>query len=45
MDPADRVQLETRWERSVPAQVLKNQLTFTGGGLKGEMILKREEQA
>ena len=41
MDPIDRVLLDTQWETAAPAQVLKNQLTYTGGGLKGEMILKR----
>ena len=44
MDPADRVLLDTQWETAAPAQVLKNQLTYTGGGLKGEMILKREDE-
>lgn len=45
MDPADRVLLDTQWETAAPAQVLKNQLTYTGGGLKGEMILKRGNEA
>lgn len=45
LDPADRVLLDTQWEPAAPAQVLKNQLTYTGGGLKGEMILKRGNEA
>ena len=45
LDPADRVLLDTQWETAAPAQVLKNQLTYTGGGLKGEMILKRGNEA
>ena len=45
MDPIDRVLLDTQWETAAPAQVLKNQLTYSGGGLKGEMILKRGSEA
>ncbi len=45
MDPIDRVLLDTQWETAAPAQVLKNQLTYSGGGLKGEMILKRASEA
>ena len=41
----NRVLLDTQWETAAPAQVLKNQLTYTGGGLKGEMILKRGNEA
>ena len=45
MDPIDRVLLDTQWETAAPAQVLKNSLTYSGGGLKGEMILKRGSEA
>lgn len=45
LDPIDRVLLDTQWETAAPAQVLKNQLSYSGGGLKGEMILKRGSDA
>ena len=44
LDVLDRVQMDTRWQKRVGAQVIKNQLSYTDGGLKGEMMLKKEEQ-
>lgn len=40
-DPLDRVLLGTEFAARVPAQVLKNELEYSGGGLKGNLILKR----
>lgn len=43
-DPMDRIQLGTEWADRVPVQVVKNQLNYSGGGLTGEMVCKREEE-
>lgn len=40
-DPLDRVLLGTEFAARVPAQVVKNELDYSGGGLKGNLILKR----
>ncbi len=41
-DPMDRILLGTEWASRVPVQIVKNQLNFSGGGLTGEMICKKE---
>ena len=45
MDTLDQIRLGTEWADRVPAQILKNTLSYSGGGLKGEMVLKRGEEA
>ena len=44
MDTLDQIRLGTEWADRVPAQILKNTLSYSGGGLKGEMVLKRGEE-
>ncbi len=41
LDPLDRIRLDTEFAAAAPAQVLKNELEYSGGGLKGSLILKR----
>lgn len=44
IDPLDRIFLNTQWMENVPAQVVKNRLICSGGGLQSELVLKKQQE-
>ena len=44
LDPLDNIRLDTEFAAAVPAQILKNELSYSGGGLKGSLTMKRGDR-